>query len=427
MPAGKRRPVEQPDAPSKKGKGAPPSTPNRTTEKWATLSLGTGSPAPSSASASPSQQATTAGSPSMSRSVSKVKVTKAAQVLAARCRAIIPLQDQGGLNGNHHADVEMRLALIFNSSIFGNVMTELALDITSGAKGATKASFKQKFFESAMKDSGEYEAGFNLLLLNLFWTPIANSRINVGAIRRLQNHFLKKRIKTMPKGWVFTVVAKDGDKPLDMHGGLHVLSPIEVLHAIVFAISDAIMEGAPDDELEDWKTCVLGATVIFKATGSWEENVQTSISIREATIATADEVARSTADRILEVVGFKAQKETLHGPVSLKDLESFYDEAGLAPNSEPVNYHFLDKAVTVYEAILSDPEKAEYIFAMDDQYGRNSPWNAGITKLQELVNKARMTDSISWCLGAMSFQLKEGYSHASDFTAVFLAGKKGEK
>ena len=29
MPAGKRRPVEQPDAPSKKGKGAPPSTPNR--------------------------------------------------------------------------------------------------------------------------------------------------------------------------------------------------------------------------------------------------------------------------------------------------------------------------------------------------------------------------------------------------------------
>ena len=99
----------------------------------------------------------------------------------------------------------------------------------------------------------------------------------------------------------------------------------------------------------------------------------------------------------------------------------------LAPNSEPVNYHFLDKAVTVYKAILSDPEKAEYIFAMDDQYGRNSPWNAGITKLQELVHKARMTDSISWCLGAMSFLLKEGYSHASDFTAVFLAGKKGEK
>ena len=277
-----------------------------------------------------------------------------------------------------------------------------------------------------MKDSGEYEAGFNLLLLNLFWTPIANSRINVGAIRRLQKHFLSKRIKTLPKGWVFTVVVKDGDKPLDMHGGLHVLSPIEVLHAIVFAISDAIMEGAPDDELEDWKTCVLGATVIFKATGSWEENVQTSISIREATVATADKVARSTPDRILEVVGFKAQKETLHGPVSLKDLESFYDEANLAPNSEPVNYHFLDKAITVYEAILSDPEKAEYIFAMDDQYGRNSPWNAGITKLQELVNKARMTDSISWCLGAMSFLLKEGYSHVSDFTAVFLAGKKGE-
>ena len=32
MPAGKRKPVEQPEAPSKNGKGAPPSTPNQNKE-----------------------------------------------------------------------------------------------------------------------------------------------------------------------------------------------------------------------------------------------------------------------------------------------------------------------------------------------------------------------------------------------------------
>ena len=164
--------------------------------------------------------------------------------------------------------------------------------------------------------------------------------------------------------------------------------------------------------------------MIFKKTGSWEENVQTSISTREATIATTDEVARTTTDRIMEVIGFKAQKETLHGPVSLNELETFYGETGLAPNSETVNYHFLDKAVTIYDAVLSVPENEEYIFAMDDLYGRNSPWNVGITKLQDFADKARMTESIGWCIGAMSFQLKEGYYHPSDFTAKFLAGKQ---
>ena len=97
--------------------------------------------------------------------------------------------------------------------------------------------------------------------------------------------------------------------------------------------------------------------------------VKESIKLREAYVAAADEVARTTVGRILEVVAFKHQKEKMSGPTPAAQVEAFYKGVKLAAASEPVNFHFVDKALTVYEAVMSDDANHMVIFDLEERFG----------------------------------------------------------
>ena len=50
----------------------------------------------------------------------------------------------------------------------------------------------------------------------------------------------------------------------NVRGNLQLISPEEILHALIFRIAEDINKGVVNDVLQKWRNCVLNASMEFK-------------------------------------------------------------------------------------------------------------------------------------------------------------------
>lgn len=152
-----------------------------------------------------------------------------------------------------------------------------------------------------------------------------------------------------------------------------------------------------------------------------------SVNLREASVVHFEAFARSTIQRVLELLAFKQRRETVQGSkISGKQLADLWRQnvaqSGSAL-SEPVTDSFVDTALKVHERALSLPEVICEVLEVEEAYGKSSPFNS-ISALEKITVKCKTPELLLWCVCSIADALEQKYLSPPDFTLRALAGSK---
>ena len=152
-----------------------------------------------------------------------------------------------------------------------------------------------------------------------------------------------------------------------------------------------------------------------------------SVNLREMSVVHFEAFARSTIQRIYELMAFKARRESVGGgKVSAKQLADQWRQnvtQSTSALSEPVSDSFVDTAVKVHDRVLSLQEVICELLPVEEAYGKASPFNS-IGALEKLAVKCKTPELLQWCVCSIADALAQKYMSTTDFSLRALAGSK---
>lgn len=320
------------------------------------------------------------------------------------------------MNVEYNARLSDALTLILSHEKFHNIfMTD--------PDNTFKAPYDGDHRAKAMQH-GTYECALNVFWLNMFWAPDANVPRSFQRMLNLMDTLLPGSAPThvFPKTVVVALRSAEDD-PMESRGALRVLSPLEVLHTLIFKVGQAIEAGCSDTDLDAWRRCMLSVSVRFVVAADGDELHFMAINLRDQQVGAGMELERTCAQRIFEVIDFKVKREKVQGKMSVLDVVKAYTtHARLAKTTEKVTNGFLEMAMSVWSRLFSSKTARDVVLAMDDSHGTASPFNA-IAVLQLIVHRCKTPDVIEWAVCHIADEINAGLRPASDFTVSFLKGK----
>ena len=167
-----------------------------------------------------------------------------------------------GANKDYFSQVQVDIETIFGVDAFANIMDQKPLPVTSQANAqcGVQAPFSANQCETALRRQGTYISGFNL-----FWiSPVHSSQPGIPLSRKRVQELSTYLFSEGPKPltWLMTVVVPTHDaNVLNLAGTLRMVSPEEMLHAVLLALADDIRAGADRATLRKWKSALLSVPV----------------------------------------------------------------------------------------------------------------------------------------------------------------------
>ncbi|MCP4244942.1 MAG: hypothetical protein GY772_30750 [bacterium] len=317
--------------------------------------------------------------------------------------------------------------LILDHPVFEDVPNQLPLTIDENADAnltGTQTPFDQTDFQTVFSKAGSYGCGGNLFWLNLL-TQVIPAPINRGNVRRLMDHFFTKPLDAVP----MTIVVEVDKKAdvLDSRGHLVSLTPLEMVHALLFRIADDIKAKEPEATLMLWRRMLLSVPMRFeRATGGvtrWYRAEQ----LREDIAAKHAGMSRSPVGRIFVFFKLLEKKEKSTGNVPLEDLvQEYRSHVKLAPGTEPLSKTWMRAAKRVWDKALngSVPQARNEIIACESEFGTLTPWHS-VYQLEGLVCRTS-AESLPWALEWIHNACRSGTIVAgNDLTVRQLTGKQG--
>ena len=170
---------------------------------------------------------------------------------------------------------------------------------------------------------------------------------------------------------------------------------------------------------------MLTVTFVFETLDTPDACYWRSVNLGEASIANFEAFARSTCQRVFELLAFKARKEAVTGKMSAKELAANW-RANVVQSgsrfSEPVTDSFVDTAFKVHERLLGVPNLRMIVLQVDEAYGKGSPFNS-LSVLEKFAIKCKTPDMLEWALACLADQLASGAASPGDFSVRALVGK----
>ena len=152
-----------------------------------------------------------------------------------------------------------------------------------------------------------------------------------------------------------------------------------------------------------------------------------AVNLREAFVVHFEAFARSTVQRVFELLAFKQRREAVQGgKLSGKQLAELWRQNVAQTGSalsEPVTDSFVDTALKVHERALSLPEVICEVLAVDEAYGKASPFNS-IAALEKLTIKCKTPELLLWCICSIADALEQKHLSTADFSVRALSGSK---
>ena len=129
------------------------------------------------------------------------------------------------------------------------------------------------------------------------------------------------------------------------------------MHALLFALAEAIETKAKVGVLRALKNCILTATFVFEICPIGEQRYWRAANIREEMVEKGLSVQMSLRQRIYEISGFHEQKKKTEANLGSKKLAGLYTQhLKLASNQEKISESFIDSALTIHRRLLSLPQ-----------------------------------------------------------------------
>ncbi|CAE7666405.1 unnamed protein product [Symbiodinium sp. CCMP2592] len=311
-----------------------------------------------------------------------------------------------------------------------------------------------------MSTDKSYDCAANIWWINFRWSPTPKVPLSIESVKRLQrSHFAQPR--RMDKG---VKVAVGSDLALNF-GNLRCISPEEMLHAMLFAVRDAIVSGAdeavlrtvvkrarwvgrfmlwyttercfnPSFECRRWKTIMLSTTIVFELHDSMQSIFFKGVNLRNEIVSEYDALVRSATQRVYELMTFRAQllqggwelagRSEKRKAISDEDLFqewSRHGKEGESKSAEQVTLNFVQVAVTVYEKILSQGCLRDMVLKIDSTYDKQSPFTF-ITNLDLVAGRTKSVEQGAWMLRSIEHMLVTEQCTPKDFSKRTLAPAK---
>ena len=171
---------------------------------------------------------------------------------------------------------------------------------------------------------------------------------------------------------------------------------------------------------------MLTTTFTFEELETADQCYWRSINLREASVVNFEAFARSTTQRVFELLGVKLRKETTQGVrLSAKDLANMWRQTVIQSGSalsKVVTDSFVDTAVKVHERMLGITHIRTVVLDLEERYNKSSPLN-NLSNMEKYVVKCKTPDLLLWALNATSDVLSNGFMSPADFTLRALAPK----
>lgn len=292
-----------------------------------------------------------------------------------------------------------------------------------------QAAFNASDYAVAMGTVGRYKCGMNLWWTNLLFTPSPGVPLVDARIDMLMQYYFKE---PAPFPFDLVIAIPDRDfKPAEHKGALQSCTPEEVKIAYLRAIArDARQAGDGDVKplatMMAWRHSVLTCTCEFKILETEEALYFEAFNLRERLITDVSALARTTYQRIHEIVLFKQRiGKVLGSTVTNKRLaEEFNKHAKLASASEEVTTEFVQHSLAIFERALKIPAVVAAIQELEAKCNVKSPFDS-VHKLYGIVARAGTPEAIEWVFNSVADKVMSGAASAADFSVALLLGKKG--
>ncbi len=291
-----------------------------------------------------------------------------------------------------------------------------------------QALFDFGHYQAAMRKTGRYRCAGNMLWADL--KLAANLPTRLAQVKRVQSTYFGTCPKQFPQLVIVGVtdVAVNPITQWGHRGGLPRISPEEPLHALILAAKAAMDEGATEEVLAEWRSCILNTPFEFVKCESPRDLVWQRINARESYATEFDLFSRTVLGRIHEVWDVLLKLEQDRGgrtPAPALVAQAWQDNARLSGSSEPVTMSYVETALTVRRRVLSDTDSLKAIQRAEDLWGKATPWNS-IYKLELLARKLGAhgdKKNLCWMVEGVEHMVLEGDLRPEECTVKALTGK----
>ncbi|CAJ1453003.1 unnamed protein product, partial [Effrenium voratum] len=198
-------------------------------------------------------------------------------------------------------------------------------------------AFQARAYEAAMDRAGSFVAAGNLFWLNVLFRAspkVVSLSRSVGLVA--------KDFFRVPTEW-----------PQELQLTIAVMP--EYVKAKDLMKEFGQLKGEAEEVLQGWRSVALCTHMKFIVVQDTKDLLQRSISIREKVTSKYDAVARTTMQRILEVMAFKAVHEQTAGKLASSKVAELWKQAVEESSSnltDRVSPDYVDVAIRVYEKVL---------------------------------------------------------------------------
>ena len=217
----------------------------------------------------------------------------------------------------------------------------------------------------ALAAVGCYDCGCNIFWLKLEHLPVPGVPLTKhGISTAMKQHF------QAPKRYIDPIVVAatsrdDGTSLIRKQGNLELVSPPEVVHALILKLAARIDEGAEDEELRRWRQVCLTVTFVFEVLDNSLARYFRSVNLHEQLTGNFEAMARDVTQRVMELMAFKNLMKTEHNmDLNEAELHKRWSEKVTQVDSkfsEKVTFNFVDTAVKVYDRMLKWNELLEIV------------------------------------------------------------------
>ena len=236
----------------------------------------------------------------------KQKTTKA---LPAPCEDEDQSEPDLGPSKAHWIKVHDALARIFSHELFKDILTADPLSVKDGGR---EAALDATQAASALKNAGVYKCAAIFFHQDFLFMATHKVPTNEAQVQQIKDYWFPKNEPPSLCPFVITVALETpgciGQRP---QNGFQRLSPPEPVHALLFALAEAIESKAKVGVLRAFRSCILTATFVFEICPVGEDRYWRAQNIREEMVEKGLSVQLSLRQRIFDIAGFYEAKKKL--------------------------------------------------------------------------------------------------------------------
>ena len=221
-----------------------------------------------------------------------------------------PVQDDEpdlGPSKAHWIKVHDALGRIFSHELFKDILTADPLSVKDGGR---EAALDATQAASALKNAGVYKCAANFFHQDFLFMATHKVPINEAQVQQIKDYRFPKNEPPSLCPFVITVALETpgciGQRP---QNGFQRLSPPEPVHALLFALAEAIESKAKVGLLRTFRNCILTATFVFEICPVGEDRYWRAQDIREEIVEKGLSVQLSLRQRIFDIAGFYETKK----------------------------------------------------------------------------------------------------------------------